>query len=186
MLAPRGRFPNLGTTRSATGASSETSSCSRVVSKASSGPLARNLFALCASLRKPYRNRLFFAFDGLTALPALECPSLTALHGALDITGCGLGISSHLFLSFFRIRKNADSLRKFRKASTFGLPSASRSTRCDRRNKRMRPTSLRDDSSTALRIEPNDRVLAPKLCSARTGSCTKSKPAGGTRASKWS
>jgi hypothetical protein len=31
-----------------------------------------------------------------------------------------------------------------------------------RRNKRRRPTSLRDDSSTALRIEPNARVLATK------------------------
>ena len=28
--------------------------------------------------------------------------------------------------------------------------------------------------------------LRPKLCSVRAGSCTKSKPAGGTRASKWS
>src|ERR1700677_2664677 len=41
-------------------------------------------------------------------------------------------------LSFFRIRKNADPLTKFR------------------RNKRRRPTSLRDDSSTALPIELTD------------------------------
>jgi hypothetical protein len=146
---------------------SRTSFCSRVASKASSGLLARNLFALCASLRKPYRNRLFFAFDGLAGLAALERSSLTALHGALHSPVRTWNIEPS-FLSFFRIRKNADSLRKFR------------------RNKRRRPTSLRDDSSTALRIEPNARVLAPKLCSVRAGSCTKRKPAGGTRANKWS
>jgi hypothetical protein len=77
--------------------------------KAPSELLARNLFALCASLRHPYRHRLLFAFVGLAALAALERPSLTALHGALHITGCGLGVSSYLFTPSFESAKTRTS-----------------------------------------------------------------------------
>ena len=106
----------------------------------------------------------------LTVLPLLPLLSVPALRRSMDpshhrMRTWNIEPSS---LSFFRIRKNADSLRKFR------------------RNKRRWSTSLRDDSSIALRIEPNARVLAPKLCSVRAGSCTKRKQAGGTRAIKWS
>src|ERR1700723_4486123 len=61
----------------------------------SGGFLARNLLAFRASLRESDRNRLFLAFHSLAASAALERASLAALHGALDVIGRGLGISSH-------------------------------------------------------------------------------------------
>src|ERR1700734_1415731 len=57
--------------------------------------LAWNLLAFRASLRESDRNRLFLAFHGLAASAALERASLATLHGALDVIGRGLGISSH-------------------------------------------------------------------------------------------
>src|ERR1700722_11030264 len=45
--------------------------------------------------REPNCDRLLLAFHGLAASAALERAGLAALHGALHVFGCGLGIASH-------------------------------------------------------------------------------------------
>ena len=66
---------------------------------------------LSRELPRGDRDRLFLAFHGLAASAALERASLAALHGALDVVGRGLGVSSHGVFSS-GIQQNADSLEE--------------------------------------------------------------------------
>jgi hypothetical protein len=68
--------------------------------------------AFGSRLREAYRDRLLFTLYRLTAFAALECASVTPLHGAFHILDADLEYRA--MFSSLGSTKNADSLRKFR------------------------------------------------------------------------
>jgi hypothetical protein len=72
-------------------------------------------FCPLRELSKARSQSQLFAFDGLAAFAALERAGLTRSMAPFTSRGCGLWNIEPFVLSSFRIHKNADSFRKFRR-----------------------------------------------------------------------